>query len=54
MINPIIVICESCGVVYDYVTAEEKCPNCGDSKHRVLSVMFYKGSQVYKAERKTE
>lgn len=43
---PIIVVCNSCGVLYDYVRANKSCPVCGSTDHRTLFISFGLGSPI--------
>ena len=43
---PILVICQSCGVVYDFSIAKGQCPVCGCNEHKSVVVNFQVGSEI--------
>jgi len=48
----LLVVCESCGIVYEYNIAKECCPQCGSSDHRTLFVSVTVGSVILRDEQK--
>jgi len=43
---PILVLCQSCGVMYEFTVAKGLCPLCGSKDHRSVIVALQIGSKV--------
>ena len=47
---PILVICQSCGAVYDFSIAKGQCPICGSNEHKSVVVNFQMGGEIMEVD----
>ena len=48
---PILVMCEACGNIYEWIRANKQCPVCGSEEHKSIFIMILVGSEVKEVRR---